>query len=232
MPRRHRRLIRSRIAGAAVLLLAVGAGGCTDAGPVERSPSASTAADPTPGSSIGPSPGISDALAMAMAGPWRNASVAVDRGLSSRLDATCRAAEPAIGDAQQVVVDARGDRQVTLIFADPSEGPAYVCRATVDATTAAEVAVIEIDRPAEPIGDTGIDALLYEQLTDQDGTRTILVGRIGTRASDSILQFADESFVFGSERGGWYTMWWPGVERALSVAAVDTRNAVIGEVDL
>jgi hypothetical protein len=158
--------------------------------------------------------------------------VAIDGDLSSRLDATCRAARPAIGDTQRILADARGERQVTLIFADPSDGPAFVCRATIDATTAAEVAVIEIERPAEPIGESGIDALLYEPLTDEDGTRTILVGRIGSRAADSILQFEDESFVFGSERGGWYTMWWPGVEQALSVAAVDVRNAVIGEVDL
>ena len=105
---------------------------------------------------------------------------------------------------------------------------AWLCRGTGigDAT------VVDLEVPEGAVADDGLDVALYRRFHDADGARTVLVGRVGSLARDVIAGFDDESFVWGTEGGGWYVMWWPGTINAAGVSSVDGRNNVLEGVDL
>jgi len=132
--------------GAIVMVVAA----CT--GPPSGSPTPTPGAQPA---TAAPTP--TDFIAEAAEGAWRPRPLPAPRGFADRVDLTCRAAEPAIGERTRVVVDLRGEGRLILIFADSTA--AFACYAAADATLASEVTAFPLEVPTEPIGETEIDVL-------------------------------------------------------------------------
>jgi hypothetical protein len=172
-------------------------------------------------------------MAAAARGPWRPAPLLPTGDLLGRFDATCVAADPRITGHPAAVRDVRGGGHVTVIFGEANvDDPSFVCRGLIDATTAAELEVLEIEAGRDPIRDDAVDIVRYETMTDPSGgSRTILVGRVGRLAAKVNAIFPDASEVEATHGGGWYAMWWPGSEGADTIAAVDRRSLAIGGIE-
>jgi hypothetical protein len=202
------------------MAVVVGCGEATISG--TPSPKATAAAPATP------LPSPTDFFAEAAIGPWRPRPLPPPHGFADRVDVTCRAAEPAIGQRTRVVVDLRGKNRLLFIFADSSS--AFACYAPADATLASDVTAFPLEVPPEPIGESAIDVVRYEIVQGEgEEAYSVLIGRVGLRAFRVLAGFADESEVEGAKGGGWYAMWWPGPTQFDGVAAVDQRNIVMGD---
>jgi hypothetical protein len=180
-----------------------------------------------PAATAGPTPSPTDFLPGAAAGLWRPAPLPVTPAFNAPLEAACREAEPEIDTLPTAVVDARGQGLATLVFADNTRG--FTCRVALEAGDAAPD-VQAVDVPPDPVGEEGIDILRYdlERATPGD-TRTLMVGRVGSRGRAVLASFDDESEVRAAVGGGWYAMWWPSSTEAATVAAVNNAMVVIGD---
>ena len=213
----------------ATLLLA----GCMEAtvGPTDLSSAPPASPDATDVASPRPTPAPTLGIEAVLRGDWRRIPVDPrEYEAVGFVDASCRAAEPAIGSLPLANIDARGLGRLVLIYASGPTSAAWECRAAVDAQTAADVVVIALQESGEPIADEAIDTRHYEAVELGDQSGIIAVGRIGLLADEAIAQFnSDETFVYASIGGLWWVMWWPGSEAINGVAATDTHNQVIGE---
>ncbi|HEX5589293.1 MAG TPA: hypothetical protein VFX65_03255 [Candidatus Limnocylindrales bacterium] len=216
-----------RLARAAVVALLVGA--CGDATAPTGSPShAPTFIVAEPTSTAAPTLDVEAILR----GDWRRLPFD-PRAYEAvfEIDATCRAAEPAIAGLPVALVDARGRDRLLFVYATDPTSAAWECRADLDDAAAADVEVVALQASGEPIGEDEIDAVHYEALDLDGASGVVLVGRVGALADDVITQFdLDETYIYGSKGGGWYATWWPGSDVINAVAATDTHNVVIGEV--
>ncbi len=222
-------MIRTRFGGL-VLAAAVAAAACDGSVVPSGTPgsSATPARTPTPTTTPLATPRPTNQLESLSSGAWRPKPVTVHLADVGTLRGVCGSGAPAVREAELVLADVRGDRQLTLVFVTAAGDAAWVCRGTASG----DVQVYAVEVPSQPVGDDGIDALLYRRLGDADGTRTLLAGRVGPVARDVIAAFDDESYVWGAEGGGWYAMWWPGAAEAANVSSVDGRNLVLEGVDL
>lgn len=217
-----------RLALLAVGVVLVGACGAatTPTGGASTTPSA---AEPSEAGAT-PEPAATAEIEAILRGDWRRLPLD-PRSFAgmARLDATCRAAEPAIGSLPLAVTDARGGGRLVLVYASLPTSAAWECRASLDAATAAEVDVLALQASGEPLGDADIDVRHYEAVEHGGETAIVAVGRIGRLADEAIAQFdTDESYIYASIGGGWWAMWWPGTEGINGIGATDTHNVVIG----
>lgn len=229
-------MIRPALAGrlarvAVVTLVTLGVAACGDATtPTDGSGAGPT--DATPTARPTHDPGATVDVGGLLSGDWRR--LPFDPRTSSdipRLDATCRAAEPAIAGLPVALTDARGRGRLQFVYATDPTSAAWECRIGLDAATAADAEVVALQAGGEPIADDEIDARHYETLPLGAETGTVLVGRIGRLADEAIGQFdADETYIYAAIGGGWWSMWWPGTDVVNGVGATDTHNVVIGEV--
>jgi hypothetical protein len=198
-------------------------------------PSSGSSPSPSPVSpaettGVGSSPdGFLDAAAR---GDWRPAPLPVPAPFLARFEATCVAAEPAISGLPVALRELRGEGHVTVIFGEANVArPSFLCRGSVDATTAAELEVVALDAGRDPIRDEAIDIVRWEAVEDPAGNvRTVLIGRVGRAAVFVRAGFPDESEVDAVKGGGWYAMWWPGAREFIYAAGLNRQSIVIGDV--
>jgi hypothetical protein len=184
---------------------------------------------PTPHASASEPP-PSDAAGALLRGPWRPAPGELPDEIVSSAEAVCRnPADPvvtaAIRDVPLVVADARGAGLAHLIFAD--DNVAFECRVKLEQVGPTVGATILVPPswlvPSGPAPD-GVTVVSNSRVEDDTGARTILIGRLKPQPFRVVAGFDDESEVVASQGGGWFTAWWPGLDRPGSIAAVDRSS--------
>jgi hypothetical protein len=221
--------MRRRLVSLAVVLLAVAACDATVSSPSPTVPPEASAPPPSVDAGVG-----------LLTGPSRPASVPVDPNLVTAIEFVCK--NPAdtnlkaiIEDVPVALVDARGDSLVSLILAD--EHQAYECRVSVEVLGGVPTATIlvpptRLDPDATlPVEDGTIRVVSHNRVDEDTGSRTILIGRVGSDAARVVAGFPDESEVEASMADGWYYAWWPGPDEPNSIAAVDRQSIAIAGVD-
>jgi hypothetical protein len=161
----------------------------------------------------------------AVFGTWRRTPARPSAELTGAAEDACRT-EDAVGELPLVVVDARGEGELTLVFASPKA--AAVCHAALSQAGEATADA----RPVAGYPDTPPDS---EKLGLHDleivesgvGARTVLVGEVGPDVARVAAQFDDATWSNSTMGGGWYAIWWPGREPALTVAAVNRRSEAV-----
>jgi hypothetical protein len=198
---------------------------------------ACTIATPTaPPNEPGPStaPGVATPLATpdvtavaedAVFGQWRRAPAHPTPAIAQAAEAACRE-QGAVGTLPLVVLDARGEGEITVVFADPKA--AALCHAKIaeDGSATADARKVRGYPDAAPASQKlGIHDL--ESIDDTTGARTVLVGRVGPDVARVAAQFDDATWSNATMAGGWYAMWWPGRDPVLTVAAVSSRSEAL-----
>jgi hypothetical protein len=180
------------------------------------------------------SPAATDDLVVSIArGPWRQRPVEVSLEFSQPFEAGCRVAEPGIAELPVAVVDVRGGGLVTIVFGEAMVG--VVCWSPLESPEA-PLEIRSLGVAAAPVD--GIDPRLYDR--DQIGgdARVVAIGRIGPLSkprpvlgdqvpAKAIAQLSGEAFIWAAFDGGWYSLWWPGVESTGGITATNGRNEVL-----
>jgi hypothetical protein len=232
MARPASRLCAPALASAvAVASLAACGGDATLSG----SEPAPTGPPATAGSST---PAPTEDLVLAIAsGPWRQRPVEAGPAFRQPFEDGCRAAEPAIAALSVAVVDIRGGGLVTVVFGDTTSG--FVCWSALEApATPLEVRSLGV----VPAAADGIDAILYDHDRVGGASRVVAIGRVGPLSEPRpvlgdqnparvIAQLGGEEFIWAAFGGGWYSLWWPGVEPTGGIAVTNGRNEVLVSVE-
>ena len=220
-----RRPVRSPlVAAGAALALAVALAGCSIPSPTTAPDQGDATGEPGAATPL-PTPDVRAVAVDAVFGNWRRAPARPTAELSQAAETACRELD-AVGRLPLVVLDARGEGEVTLVFAGPKA--AAVCHATVTraGTATADARPVQGDASSAPASKKlGVHDL--EIIESTSGARTVLVGRVGPDVARVAAQFDDATWSNASMAGGWYAMWWPGSEPALTVAAVDSRSEAL-----
>jgi hypothetical protein len=204
--------------------------GCGDA----PGPGGPAAGPPTarPDPSDQPDPGA--VVVDQLGGPWRFSPVVVDDAHIAIVSDACAAeARETLGsddgDLPTALVDARGERFMTVIMADDLNAIECLARLTDDGTSATVESVDRLSSAAvAPVEKSAITVASVIHEDDRQGGRTVAFGRIGPDPDAAKAGFGDNSTVLGSKAEGWWAMWWPGVVRANGFAATDNHDIVIG----
>ncbi len=173
-----------------------------------------------------PTPDVDAIADAAVFGKWRRAPAYPTPKVRETSVAACREQE-VVGDLPLKVLDARGEGEVTIVFADDSAAALCFAKATREGTATAAA------RPVAGYPET--KALDPEKLGVHDkeiidagaGSRFVVVGRVGDKVHDVGASFDDWTWGKASMAGGWYAIWWPGSEPALTIAASDARSIAI-----
>jgi len=172
-----------------------------------------------------PSPDATSAAEDAVFGRWRRTPAHPTADMTVAAETACRD-QPPVGDLPLVVTDARGDGELTLVFA--SAKAAAVCHATLARSGAATADARKVTRypaPAPASEKLGIHDL--EVIDSTTGARSVLVGQVAEDVARVSAQFQDATWSHASMADGWYAMWWPGRDPALTVAAVNRRSIAV-----
>ena len=177
-----------------------------------------------------PSPVVIDQLG----GPWRSSPLVVDDAHIAIVSDACAAeARATLGpddaDLPTTLVDARGQRFMTVIMAD--DLTAIECLATLsdDGTSATADMVSRLSAVAvTPVDKGAISVASVTRVDEAGGDRTVAFGRIGPDADGAKAGFGNNSAVRASSALGWWAMWWPGSVPPDSYSAVDNQGLVIG----
>jgi hypothetical protein len=169
-----------------------------------------------------------------LAGPWRSSPLVVDDAHVAIVSDACAAeARTSLGpdeaDLPTALVDARGQRFMTVIMAD--DLTAIECLATLSEDGASATADLVVRLSAVAVAPVDKGAISIASVTQGDevgGDRTVAFGRIGPDAEGAKAGFGDASTVLASSAEGWWAMWWPGSAPADSYSAVDNQGLVIG----
>jgi hypothetical protein len=223
----ERDVVRFRPRALAATLLALstlsGCGLLVDDAPTQQPPATATT---TPAS---PAPPSDDATALLL-GPWRPAPAQLPEELLSSAEEVCRSPEDpvlvaTIRDVPIVVADARGGGLANLIFAN--DNVAFECRVKLELVGPALGATI-LAPPSwlAPSGAApdGVTIVSNDRVEDDGSARTVLIGRVKPQPYRTVAGFDDQSEVVASQGGGWFTAWWPGLDRPGAVAAVDRSS--------
>lgn len=221
--RRHptRRRLAAAVSVAAVALVA---GACTFAAPQPTADAGGATSAPGVASLV-PTPGATAVAQDAVFGPWRRAAAHPTPAIAQAAEAACRD-QASVGALPLVVLDARGEGEVTVVFADAKA--AAVCHAKVDedgSATADARKVRGYPDPAPASQKLGVHDL--ETIDATTGSRTVLVGQVGPDVARVAAQFDDATWSNATMAGGWYAMWWPGGNRVLTLAAVNNRSEAV-----
>jgi hypothetical protein len=172
-----------------------------------------------------PTPDVTAVAEDAVFGPWRRAPAHPTPAIAQAAEAACRE-QDAVGALPLVVLDARGEGEITVVFADPKA--AAVCHAKVaeDGSATADARKVHgYPAPAPASQKLGIHDL--ESVDATTGARTVLVGQVGPDVARVSAQFDDATWSHATMADGWYAMWWPGREPVLTVAAVNSRSVAV-----
>ena len=205
----------------AVCLLAIGcAGPEPTGGPATRDPGPdATRATPRP------TPDPTAVANAAVFGNWRRTPVPPSPVMAGAAERACRSQDD-VGSLPLRVLDARGEGQLTLVFADESTTMACHAEAADDGTMAAFARAIEGLADAPPPVDGHLGAHNIEVIESPSGARVVVVGRVAD-VPEVGISFDDSTWGKATIADGWYAAWWPQGSVPLSVASVDRRNIVI-----
>ena len=221
--------IRRLSSAAASVALAASVVGCGLVSP--DTPSAPPSANPTSSAAALPSDPVSNQLL----GPWRRRSVPLPDDLLSSATFVCKnpddeVVRAALADMPVAVVDARGNGLASIIFAD--DHAAFECRVKLEMVGSALGATILEPpswlAPSDAPADGAISIVSNGSVDDDAGSRSVLIGRVGPGAARVVAGFDDATEVEAAQGNGWYTAWWPGLDRPGAVAAVDSRSVATG----
>jgi hypothetical protein len=187
---------------------------------VSGAPAAPRAATPRPTADA------SAAADDAVFGRWRRTPAHPTAEMTTATEAACRSLKP-VGTLPMVVVDARGEGEVNAVFADARA--AVVCHAALSAADVVETVDARpvAGYPASPPGARKLGVHDLRVIDSTTGARSVLVGQVGEEVARVAAQFDDATWSNASMAGGWYAMWWPGRDKALTVAAVNTRSEAL-----
>ena len=151
---------------------------------------------------------------------------APDPQVSETAEAACRE-QPAVGDLPLKVLDARGEGEVTIVFAD--DETAAVCFATATQAGAATATARPIAgyRTRSPSTPRSWASTTRRSSTPRWARGSWSSAGSATRSTTSAASFDDWTWGKASMAGGWYAIWWPGTQPALTVAASDARSIAI-----
>lgn len=227
----------ARAVGIGLVLAGVLLAGCA------ANPEPSRTVEPGPDASGEPSapgelsaPPADGVLTAQLVGGWRRAPIELDNSHVAIISDACAvAARDQLGDDEAdlptAVIDARGEGVATAILADDLS--AIQCFVHLDATaqiaTVDSVARLSTSATAA-VGEARITVANVTRANDLPGGRTIAFGRVGPDAFAVKLGFDDGLVHTAASADGWWSMWWPGVARASSYAAVDAKDLAIGSV--
>jgi hypothetical protein len=175
-----------------------------------------------------------DAVSDQPLGPWRRSPVALPDDLLSSAEFVCRnpddeVVRAALADMPVAVVDARGGGLASIIFAD--DHAAFECRVKLEMVGGALGATILVPpswlAPSSAPGEGAISIVSNGAIEDDAGARSVMIGRVGPGADRVVAGFDDATEVEAAQGGGWYTAWWPGLDRPGAVAAIDGRNVAL-----
>ena len=223
----HRNPARSAFEGACLAtFVAAAIAACTIATPTTpHGPGPTTAPDQPGVATPLPTPDVTAVAEDAVFGQWRRAPAHPTPAITQAAESACRE-QAAVGALPLVVLDARGEGEVTVVFADPNA--AAVCHAKVvqDGSATADARKVNgYPDPAPASQKLGVHDL--EIIDATSGARTVLVGQVGPDVARVAAQFDDATWSNATMAGGWYAMWWPGREPALTVAAVNSRSEAV-----
>jgi hypothetical protein len=173
-----------------------------------------------------PTPDVNAIANDAVFGKWRRAPAYPTPKVRATAEAACREQDE-VGDLPLKVLDARGEGEVTLVFADART--AVVCFATAkDETSATATARPVAGYPETKALDPEKLGIHDEEIVDAGArSRFIVVGRVGDKVHDVGASFDDWTWGKASMADGWYAIWWPGSQPALTIAASDSRSIAI-----
>jgi hypothetical protein len=175
----------------------------------------------------------SDPVTAQLTGPWRPSPIELPDDLRSSAEYVCRnpanpAVLAAIKDLPIAVSDARGGGLASLLFADGDI--AFECRVKLEMVGPGLGATI-LEPPSRlAAGDAPADAITIvsdNRVEDDGGARTVLIGRVAPDPYRVVASFDDQSEVVASLGNGWYTAWWPGLDRPGGVGALDRKSVVV-----
>jgi hypothetical protein len=204
-----------------VCLLAIGCAGTEPSGGAATSDPGPEATRATPR----PTPDPTAAANAATLGNWRRTPVPPSPVLAGEAERACRSQDD-VGDLPLRVLDARGEGQLTLVFADESTTMACHAEAADDGAVAAFARAIEGLADAPPPVDGHLGAHNIEVIESPSGARVVAVGRVAD-VPEVGISFDDGTWGKATIADGWYAAWWPQGSVPLSVASVDRRNIVI-----
>ena len=220
--------MRFVVAGAFVL--AALAAACSPA------PNPSTPDAPDGSGSVPTAPEPTEVAFGQVIGAWRPAPIKLgDPQIAVISDACAAAARAELGEPEAnlptALVDSRGENVATAILADDER--AIECRARIDGQGGVTIDVVTRLAPSAVAAGVAarISVSSLVEVTDREGDRMLLIGRVGPRAFGVKLGFDDDTEVFASSANGWYAAWWPGHARASAIVAVDNRSLVIGTAE-
>jgi hypothetical protein len=204
--------------------LAAALAGCSMQVPTTEPANGARSQQPGPASPNSTADATSAALD-AVFGRWRRTPAHATPDMTAAAESACRD-DAAVRDLPLIVVDARGEGEVTLVFAGATQ--AAVCHAALTRGRAAtaDARGIQADTAAPPASKK-LGAHDLEIVDSTVGARSVLVGRVGPDVARVSAQFDDATWSNASMAGGWYAMWWPGRDPALTVAAVDGRSEAV-----
>jgi hypothetical protein len=222
-----RHLARPTAVLTAALATAALLAGCTIA--TETAPPPPESAGPTDAAGAATpavrTPDLTAVAEDAVFGRWRRAPAHPTPAIAQAAESACRA-EAAVGALPLVVLDARGEGEVTVVFADAKAASLCHARVAKDGTATADARPVAGYPDAAPASQRlGVHDL--EIVDSSSGARTVLVGQVGPDVARVAAQFDDATWSNASMAQGWYAMWWPGREPALTVAAVNNRSEAV-----
>lgn len=173
-----------------------------------------------------PTPDVTAIANEAVFGKWRRAPAYPTPQVKEQAESVCRE-QDAVGDLPLAVLDARGEGEVTVVFAD--DKAATVCFATLTADGGAEATARKVaGYPDEAPLDPEKLGVHDKEVVDAGAqSRYVVFGQVGDRVHDVGASFDDWTWGKASMAEGWYVIWWPGSQPALSVAASDSRSIAI-----
>ncbi|HEY6571076.1 MAG TPA: hypothetical protein VIZ22_12340 [Candidatus Limnocylindrales bacterium] len=214
---------------AALTMIMVTLTGCADSAPANTDAPSDAAASVAPARSrntgpVDPSAAANDATF----GAWRRAPVKPTPEYVAAAEEACRA-DPAVGDAPLVVLDARGEGRAILVFADDKTAVSCIAEDDKSGTIAIDAHPIPDFAKAKPPKEA--DFGVHELYTLEAGgsTYSALVGQYEPTGVKSVAANfdADAAWYTAATDNGWYAIWWPGESKPLGVATSDTRNIVM-----
>ena len=172
-----------------------------------------------------------------LAEPYQAAPFAIDARLVAEAERICR--DPQMqtvpAGAQLVVVDARGDNRLLLLFGGPGVDGQCFLRRERNGQLQSEgggSGMGNIDPPPGPneLRDRGGGSQTSVGIDGKEVSLTYLVGRAGVNIARVDVVLASGTTLQASLNGGWYGLWWPGLESNVSVRGFDAAGLPVSSL--
>ena len=167
--------------------------------------------------------------------PYQAQPFAVDPVLIAEAEGICR--EPEMGmvpaGAQLVVVDARGENRLLLLFGGPGvDGQCFLTR-MADGRLVSEgggsgMGNFQPDPGPNLIEDRGGGSQSSIDETGKETSLSYSAGRVGPNVVRVVAVFETGATVDASVNRGWFGLWWPGNAKLLGYRWFDGAGRLLG----